>query len=61
MRPAILLLLLSSTCAAAQTHPCARDAIARARPLLDLHHEGKLEKEGTIDDKVKVLPPVKAL
>ena len=61
MRPAIVLLLLSTTCAAAQTHPCAKDAIARARPLLELHHEGKLDKEGTIDDKVKVLPPVKAL
>ena len=61
MRPAIVLLLLSTTCAAAQTHPCVKDAIARARPLLELHHEGKLENQGTIDGKVKVLPPVKAL
>ena len=61
MRLAVVLLLLSATCAAAQTHPCAKDAIARARPLLELHYEGKLENQGTIDDKVKVLPPVKPL
>ena len=61
MRPAVVLLLLSTTCAAAQTHPCAKDAIAPARPLLELHHEGKLENHGMIDGKVKVLPPVKAL
>ena len=46
MRRAVVLLLLSTTCASAQTHPCAKDAIARAKPLLELHHEGKLEKEG---------------
>jgi hypothetical protein len=61
MRLAATLVLLSTTAAAAETHPCAQDAIAKARPLLELHHGMKLEELGTIDDKVKVLPPVKAL
>jgi hypothetical protein len=60
MRLATILLFLS-TSAAAQTHPCAQDAIAKARPLLELHHGTKLEELGTIDDKVKVLPAIKAL
>jgi hypothetical protein len=61
MRLATILLFLSTSAAAAQTHPCAQDAIAKARPLLELHHGTKLEELGTIDDKVKVLPAIKAL
>src|SRR5262245_42428065 len=59
IRLALVALLLSASAAAAQTHPCAKDAIAKARPLLDLHYGEK--NAGMIDDKVKVLPPVKAL
>jgi hypothetical protein len=56
------LLAVATNAASAQTHPCAKDAIARAAPLLALHFEAKPdEKAGTIDDKVKVLPPIKAL
>ncbi len=57
---AAAIVLLSTTPALAQ-HPCARDAIDKARPLLELHHGEKLEGFGTVDDKVKVLPPIKAL
>jgi hypothetical protein len=61
MRLAATLVLLSTAAAAAETHPCAQDAIAKARPLLELHHGMKLEELGSIVDKVKVLPPIKAL
>jgi hypothetical protein len=62
MRFAIAILLLSTCAANAQTHSCAKDAIARAMPLLKLHFDQgeKLENAG-IDDQVKVLPPIKAL
>jgi hypothetical protein len=57
-----LLAVVATTAASAQTHPCAKDAVARAAPLLALHFEAKPdERVGTIDDKVKVLPPIKAL
>jgi hypothetical protein len=59
MRLALVAVLLSATAAGAQTHPCAKDAIAKARPLLDLQYGEK--NTGTIGDQVKVLPPVKAL
>jgi hypothetical protein len=61
MRLVAAFLLFSTCAAAAQTHHCAKDAIARAKPLLELHFETKPEGGGTIDDKVKVLPPIKAL
>lgn len=60
MRLTAAILLLSATPALAQ-HPCAKDAIEKAKPLLELHHGEKLEGFGTIDDKVKVLPAIKAL
>jgi hypothetical protein len=62
MRLAAILLLLSTGVATAQTHPCAKDAVAKAMPLLKLHFDQaeKLENAG-IDDQVKVLAPIKAL
>jgi hypothetical protein len=62
MRLALVLLLLSTGVAAAQTHSCAKDAIDKAMPLLKLHFDqgAKLENAG-IDEKVKVLSPIKAL
>jgi len=62
MRLAVALLLLSAGAAAAQTHPCAKDAIAKGMPLLKLHYDQaeKLEN-ASIDDKVKVLGPINAL
>jgi hypothetical protein len=62
MRLALILLLLSTGIAAAQTHPCAKDATGKAMPLLKLHFDqaGKLENAG-VDDQVKVLAPIKAL
>ena len=62
MRLTATLLLLSTSLASAQTHHCAKDAIAKAMPLLKLHFDQaeKLENAG-IDDQVKVLAPIKAL
>jgi hypothetical protein len=62
LRLALALLLLSTSIASAQTHGCAKDAIARAMPLMKLNFDqaGKLENAG-IDDRVKVLAPIKAL
>ena len=62
MRLAVVMLLLSTGVAAAQTHPCAKDATAKAMSLLKLHFDQaeKLENAG-IDDRVKVLAPIKAL
>jgi hypothetical protein len=61
VRLAVVLLLLSTGAATAQTHPCAKDAIEKAMPLLKLHFDQaeKLESAG-IDDQVKVLAPIKA-
>jgi hypothetical protein len=61
---AALLSVTAVTSAEAQTHPCASDAIARARPLLRLHFEvkpGEPLENSAIDDTVKALPPIKAL
>jgi hypothetical protein len=73
-RLAVVLLLLSTTASAAQTHHCAADAMARARPLLKLHFEDQFTKlrfdnpdsqedsvMASIDDRVKALAPVRAL
>jgi hypothetical protein len=62
MRLAVVLLLLSTSLASAQTHHCAKDAIAKAMPLLKMHFDQaeKLENAG-IGDQVKVLAPIKAL
>jgi hypothetical protein len=59
----IFVLLLWSVAASAQVrHPCAADATAKAMPLLKLHFDQaeKLENAG-VDDKVRVLPPIRAL
>jgi hypothetical protein len=45
-------------------HPCAADAIAKAKPLLALQYGlGSTEKPDTlaIDSRVRVLPPIRAL
>jgi len=50
--------------AAPAPHRCAADAIKHARPLLQLHFTGAVGGQGervSIDPKVKVLPPLKAL
>jgi hypothetical protein len=62
MRLAVVLLLLSTAVASAQTHHCAQDATEKAMPLLKLQFDQaeKLENAG-IDDQVKVLAPIKAL
>ena len=62
MRLTATLLLLSTSVASAQTHHCAKDAIAKAMPLLKLHFDQaeKLENAG-INDQVKVLAPIKGL
>jgi hypothetical protein len=62
MRLAVVLFLFSTGFASAQTHNCAKDAIAKAMPLLKLHFDqaDKLENAG-IDDQVKVLAPIKGL
>jgi hypothetical protein len=41
-------------------HRCADDAIAKAKPLLALQYEDKLDKFA-IDSRVRVLPPIRAL
>jgi len=63
MRLAVALLLCTVGSAAAQgRHPCAADAVAKAMPLMKLHFDQaeNLENAG-IDEKVTVLPPIKAL
>jgi hypothetical protein len=62
----LIVVMLSATGAQAQraAHHCAGDAIARATPLLRLHFEiapGEQAVNLSIDDKVKVLAPVRAL
>jgi len=52
--------------AAETRHPCAADAIAKAKPLLILHFNDnkpgdKPPENLSIDDRVRVLPPVRAL
>jgi hypothetical protein len=45
-------------------HPCAADAIARAKPLLMLHYgsePGETPHNLAIEDHVRVLPPIRAL
>ncbi len=59
-----LFLLLCSAPAARAEHHCAKDAIARATPLLRLHNEyapGEKVENLAIDDHVRVLPPIRAL
>jgi hypothetical protein len=52
--------LLPTAALAAPKHPCAADARAKATPLLKLHLDGA-DLNMSVDDKVKLLPPVKAL
>jgi hypothetical protein len=55
--------VVSAQPASRQAHPCARDAIAKATPLLKLHFDvagGRVENL-SIDERVKVLPPIRAL
>ncbi len=59
-----LVLLFCSAPAARAEHHCAKDAIARATPLLRLHNEyapGEKVENLAIDDHVRVLPPIGAL
>jgi len=60
MKLTIAALLLIVATAAAQAHPCAADAIAKATPLLRLHY-GDPNQPVDVDNSVKVLPPIKAL
>jgi len=56
--------LLAAAAPAPAVHPCAADAIARATPLLTLHFsdgQPTAIENLSIDDTVKVLPPLKAL
>lgn len=61
---AALLATLTGIAHGETPHHCAADAIAKATPLLTLHFDvepgGKVENM-SIDDKVKILPPIRAL
>jgi hypothetical protein len=59
-----LLACLAGLAAAETRHPCADDAIARAKPLLMLHYgyqPGEKPQNLAIDDRVRALPPIRAL
>jgi hypothetical protein len=62
---ALLLSLCSVAPAFAEArHPCAADAVKRARPLLTLHFDsqpGEKPQTMSVEDRVRVLPPIKAL
>jgi hypothetical protein len=51
---------LAASAAAAPKHPCTNDAKTKAVPLLKLHLDGA-DLNMSLDDKVKILAPVKAL
>jgi hypothetical protein len=67
MRLLAVVCLLACVAGLAQAetrHPCAADAIAKAKPLLALQYGlGSTEKPDTlaIDSRVRVLPPIRAL
>src|SRR5947209_1086696 len=60
---AIVVLIFSAAAGRAQApHPCAADAIARGTPLLKLHFgETDRVENLSVDDKIIVLAPVRAL
>ena len=62
MKLALVVLLLTAGLAHAQApHPCATDAIARAKPLLTLHFgEGKPVENLSVEDTAKPMPPLKS-
>ena len=56
--------LVAGLARAETRHPCAADAIAKAKPLLMLHYgyePGEKPEMFGIDDRVRVLPPIRAL
>jgi hypothetical protein len=54
-------LLLATTGANAQSHPCASDATRKAAALLKLHFDDGDNLKISIGSEVKQLPPVRAL
>ena len=54
-----LCLCVFSTAVSAQQapHPCAADALERAKPLLQLHY-GEADEGMSIDDTVKIVQPL---
>lgn len=57
---ALLLPLATNALAAPAPHPCAADALAHAKRLLTLQF-GEPPESASVDEKVTVLPSVKAL
>lgn len=57
----LALLVLSSQAAAQSQHPCARDALARAEPLLRVHWGSNDMPRPDIDSAVASIPPIRAL
>ena len=56
--------LIAGLAQAETRHPCAADAIAKAKPLLMLHYgpgPGDKPVSVAIDSRVRVLPPIRAL
>ena len=58
---AFLLCIATVAAARAEPHACAADAIAKADQLLRFHGEVQSGQPASVDQNVKVLPPVKAL
>jgi hypothetical protein len=59
-----LLACVAGLARAETRHPCAADAIAKAKPLLTLHYgsaPGDKPVSVAIDDRVRVLAPIRAL
>jgi hypothetical protein len=52
--------VLPAAALAAPKHPCANDAKTKTEALLKLHLDGA-DLNMSVDDKVKLLPPVRAL
>jgi hypothetical protein len=67
MRLLTVVCLLAGVVGLAQAetrHPCAADAMAKAKPLLMLHFgyaPGEKPQNLAIEDRVRVLPPIRAL
>ena len=58
---AFLLCIATVAAVRAEPHACAADAIAKADQLLRFHGEVQSGQPASVDQNVKVLPPVKAL
>src|SRR5215831_2096581 len=58
---AFLLCVATVAAARAEPHACAVDAIAKVDQLLRFHGEVQSGQPASVDQNVKVLPPIKAL